>query len=108
MTSRYVGKPFLRLLECYVLNAIGKLEADQVEALRRMEPKLGETYGMKGTWQQIVSAQMALPESLSGKIRTLWEGQLDIATTRGFAITPNEFAMAFVDQNFPDAVAAMP
>ena len=107
MTSRYLGKPFLRLLECYVLDAIGKLEADQAEVLRRMEPKLGETYGMKGTWQQIVSAQMALPESLPGKIRALWERQLEMATTRDASIAPSEFATAFVDQNFPGAVAAM-
>ncbi len=108
MNRRYVGKPFLRLLECYVLDAIGELEADQAEVLRRMEPKLGETYGMKGTWQQIVSAQMALPESLPSKIRVLWERQLEMATARGAAITPGEFATVFVDQNFPGAVAAMP
>lgn len=108
MTSRYVGKPFLRLLECYVLDAMGALHADQAEVLRLMEPKLGETYGMKGTWQQIVSAQMSLPDVLPGKIRVLWESQLETATARGSTINPGEFATAFVDQNFPDVVAAVP
>lgn len=108
MTSRYVGKPFLRLLECYVLDAIGKLQADQAEVLRLMEPKLGETYGTKGTWQQIVSAQMSLPDALPGKIRALWDRQLETATARGSTIDPSEFATAFVDQNFPGATAAVP
>ena len=38
--DRYAGKPFLRLLECYVLAAIGELSDEQQATLRAMEPKL--------------------------------------------------------------------
>ena len=101
MTSRYVGKPFLRLIECYVLDAIGQLEPQHASALKLMEPKLGETYGMQGAWQEIVAAQMGFPESLPSKIRAVWEGQSEEARR----LAPNQFAIHFVDQNFPDSVA---
>lgn len=99
--DRYSGKPFLRLLECYVLDAIGQLDDGQRQTLRRMEPKLTDVYRMNGTWLDIVSAQMDFPESLPAQIREIWEKNLASARARGAAIDPNEFAVVFVDQNFP-------
>jgi hypothetical protein len=102
--DRYSGKPFLRLLECYVLDAIGQLDDRQRETLQRMEPKLSDAYGMNGTWLDIVNAQMDFPKSLPAQIRKAWEKTLTLARQRGTPIDPNEFAMAFIDQNFPEAV----
>ena len=103
--NRYSGKPFLRLLECYVLSAIGQLDDQQRQDLQRMEPKLAQLYGVTGTWSQIVTVQMDFPESLPAQIRAIWEKNLVSARERGAAVDPNEFAVAFVDQNFPEAVA---
>lgn len=100
--DRYSGKPFLRLLECYVLNAIHQLDGHQSLALQRMEPKLSEVYLMNGTWLEIVSVQMGFPESLPSQIRSIWEKYLTRAKEQGIAVDPNEFAIEFVDQNFPD------
>ena len=104
MTNRYVGRPFLRLLECYVLVAIGQLETGHAEILRCMEPKLEQTYGMTGTWLEIVRAQMELPDSLPEKIHSLWERNVELAKAHGVVIDPNQFATSFVDQNFPEAI----
>ena len=100
--NRYEGKPFLRLLECYVLAAIDQLDAGQSEALKNMEPKLAAVYNTSGTWLEIVHDQMDLPESFPIKIREVWESNLARLQASGVSVDPNEFAMAFVDQNFPE------
>lgn len=105
MENRYAGKPLLRLIECYVLDAIEQLEPNHATVLQRMEPKLGETYGMKGTWQEIVAAQMAFPDSLPSKIKTLWERQREQSSPGGRMLAPSDFAVEFVNQNFPEAIA---
>ncbi|MFZ6875854.1 hypothetical protein ACO0LF_27610 [Undibacterium sp. Di27W] len=103
--NRYEGKPFLRLLECYVLAAIDQLDAGQSEALKNMEPKLAAVYNTSGTWVEIVRDQMDFPESLPKKIREIWESNLVKLRANGVSIDPNEFAMAFIDQNFPETAA---
>lgn len=100
--DRYSAKPFLRLLECYVLNAIGQLEEQQRVTLQKMEPKLEHVYSRKGSWLEIVRAQMDFPESLPMQIQTIWEKYLAAAKQQGVSVDPNEFAMGFVDSNFPD------
>lgn len=98
--SRYDGKPLLRLLECYVLAAIGRLDDKQSETLRRMEPKLASVYNRDGTWIEIIQSQMEFPESLPLNIREIWERNLEKARLNNLPISPEEFALAFVDQNF--------
>lgn len=98
--SRYAGKPFLRLLECYVLAVIGRLDEAQQNTLRLMEPKLQETYGAKGSWMEIVDVQMDFPNSLHGKIREIWQKNLSQAESLGVDIDANKFAVQFVDENF--------
>ncbi len=98
--DRYTGKPFLRLLDCYVLNAIGALGSQQAAALAAMEPKLGEVYGMSGGWQDIVVEQMGFPHDLPVQIRAIWDAGKARATQLGQAVDPQEFARQFVDTNF--------
>ncbi len=40
MSDRYEGKPFLRLLECYVLWSVDALSASQAKMLNEVTPKL--------------------------------------------------------------------
>jgi len=98
--DRYTGKPFLRLLECYVLDSIGQLGDKQRVALADMEPKLRETYRAQGSWKEIVSQQMEFQEALPGKNRLIWEDCLKKAYGMGESVDPNEFARSFVDTNF--------
>ena len=53
-SGRYEGKPLLRLLECYVLLAIGELSSDDQLVLSEMTPKLQGVYKCSGRWDQIV------------------------------------------------------
>lgn len=103
--NRYEGKPLLRLLECYVLAAIDQLDDGQRGTLQKMEPRLSAIYNRSGTWLEIIRDEMKFPESLPTKIREVWENNLARMRASGVAIDPNEFAMTFVDQNFPGAAA---
>jgi hypothetical protein len=101
--DRYAGKPFLRLLDCYVLDAIHQLDDVQRASLQKTEPKLRAAYGVDGSWLEIVRAQMALPDSLSDTIYIQWLAYLSHAKMCGKTVEPNEFVKSFVDANFPIA-----
>lgn len=103
--NRYEGRPLARLIECYVLDAIGQLSNGQLESLQKMEPHLTRIYNVHGTWRQMVAEVMGFPETLPSKIEMLWEKNLGIAKAQGAHVIPNEFAMAFVDQNFPELLS---
>jgi hypothetical protein len=98
--ARYEGRPFLRLLECYVLWAVGQLDPRQAEVLERMTPKLRETYGTNGTWQEIVAAEMEFPDSLPEALRSMWARNQEIARDNGTLLEPEQFARMVADENF--------
>lgn len=98
--DRYAGKPFLRLLESYVLKAIGRLSPQEERALEAMEDKLSAVYGQNGSWVEIVAAQMEFPVELPQRIREIWETGSARAREQGFTPDPIEFTRHFVDMNF--------
>lgn len=100
MTSRYDGKPLLRLLEYYVLRAIGELGGPDEEKLRQMAPKLRAIYGAEGEWHEVIASAMALPADLPETLHDLWSRNLEIARERGEPLPPQRFAEMIVDQNF--------
>lgn len=44
MNDRYIGNPFLRLLELYILRLIQELYENDSNLLLKLEPKLQKTY----------------------------------------------------------------
>jgi hypothetical protein len=100
MISRYDGKPFLRLLECYVLSSIGHLSDQQEHALNLMAPKLAETFQFRGSWFEIVAKEMDFPPDLPIKIKAIWDSGNAKAVELGLSVDPEEFARQFVDTNF--------
>ncbi|WP_240456988.1 hypothetical protein [Acidovorax sp. 1608163] len=103
--NRYNSNPFLRLLDCFVLDAINMLDNNQLEILNRLEPGLSKTYDMQGTWREIVAAQMNFADTVPARIREFWEGYKGAAQQQGVPADPDEFVVSFVDQNFADMVA---
>lgn len=99
--DRYIGKPFLRLLECYVLRAIGELTADEETKLKKMAPKLREVYKSKGVWYEIVAEVMEISDSVPAKIEGFWKKNSELAKQNGENLLPQDFAEMFVDHNFP-------
>ncbi len=98
-TTRY-SKPLVRLLECYVLHAIGQLsESDSVQ-LKEMQPKLAQVYKCEKTWNAIIETVMKFPQSMPDLIRDNWQKNQEIALLNGVVLNPQQFAEMFVDQNF--------
>jgi len=100
MSDRYAGKPFLQLLDSYVLDAIGALDDQQRAALTAMEPRLAQLYETGGRWQDIVSAQMKFPVSMPARIVEIWRAGSEKMREAGQEPTPVVFARQFVDVNF--------
>jgi hypothetical protein len=102
VTERYSGKPFLKLLDSYVLAAIGKLDAGTDAALTSQEPKFREAFGVTGSWRAIVEDSMKFPPGMEGAVREVWgKGKAKFFAVNGYDPDPVEFATIFVDTNFP-------
>ena len=59
--DRYAGKPFLKLVDSFVLKAIGELDPSQESLLVQMTPKFQETFACSGSWEEIVISQLQFP-----------------------------------------------
>jgi hypothetical protein len=98
--SRYDGKPLLRLLELYILNALNELPPPEQEALQRLAPKLQSVYGGKGQWHEAIEAAVHMPAEMPRMIRDMWDKNLEIAGANNVPpLTPQKFAEMFVDEN---------
>ena len=102
MSDRYAGKPFLRLLESYILDAIGHLDPMADASLRAMEPQYREMFGATGSWREIVVGRMQFPDGMQGAILEVWEsGRVRFQQANGREPDPMEFTRVFVDTKFP-------
>lgn len=102
MTSRYTGKPFLRLLDNYVMDAIGMLDADTDAALTAEEPQFHKLFATTGSWREIVVSRMNFPAGIAGAIREVWEkGRVQYIAAQGVEPNPWEFTIHFIDTKFP-------
>lgn len=101
MSDRYTDKPFLRFVDAYVLQAIGHLDAATETYCKAMVPQLEQSFGVKGSWQQIVEQQMKFGPELPAQIRKIWtDGKARFAAGNGEAPDPVQFAYIFVDRSF--------
>jgi hypothetical protein len=99
--KRYAGKPLVRLLDAYVLWAIGALPPAQEASLQQMTPKLRQTWNRtEEHWQDVLASEMHFPATMPATIREMWEKNQTIAVTSRVTLTPLDFAHMFVDQNF--------
>ena len=101
--SRYEGRPLVRLLDSYVLHAIGGLDEGSLRQLKAMTPQLQQAFRAEGTWLELVAHVMNFPESMPSSIRDVWTANQRIAKDAGEVLAPEDFTVMFVDQNFtPD------
>jgi hypothetical protein len=102
MNTRYDGKPLLRLVDSYVLDAIGHLPPEVDAKMTEMEPRFRATFAATGSWREMVEEQMKFPEGMQGAIRELWaKGRVKFLVAQGQEPDPAEFTMQFVDTHFP-------
>lgn len=102
MNDIYKGKPFLRLLDAYVLDAIGELDAASDAALTAQEPAFRAMLGATGDWRTIVVQRMQFPDGMASAINEVWtKGRAKFVAAQGHEPDPVEFMRSFVDTNFP-------
>ncbi len=99
-TSRYDSKPLLRLLELYVLRAIGELPSKERQTLEGMAPKLQAIYGGNGEWHEAIAAALHMPADMPTAIEGMWVRNLEVARSNGVTLHPQTFAEMVVDDNF--------
>jgi hypothetical protein len=97
---RHPEKPFLRMLELYVLWAIGELPQANQDSLSKIAPKLQSMYGGGGEWHDAIAAAMHMPPEIPAAIRDMWARNLEIARANDVTLPPEKFAEMFVDENF--------
>jgi hypothetical protein len=102
MTDRYEGKPFLRLLDSYVLAAIGHLDEANARWLVEAEPHFRAIFGEEGSWREIVEKRMQFPQGMPAAILDVWtKGRIKFREAAGEEPDPVLFTYEFVDTNFP-------
>jgi hypothetical protein len=97
---RYEGKPFLHMLDCYVMRAIGELPPHHDVLLSNTENDLAKLYGVPGRWFDIVARQMNLPAEASTRIAELWQAERERARDQRVELDAWEFTRLFVDVNY--------
>jgi len=101
VSDRYTDKPFLRFVDAWVLKAIGHLDPATETYCKAMVPQLEQSFGVKGSWEQIVERQMKFGPELKAQVLKIWtDGKARFAAGNGGAPDPVQFAMIFVDRNF--------
>lgn len=100
MSKRYDGKPLLRLIELYVLHAIGELPDTEHAKVTALEPTLARAYGVLGRWDAIIAKVLDLPNEMPAMISKAWHRNVEIAQRNGHSLTAQSFAEMFVDANF--------
>ena len=97
---RYDGKPLLKLLEFYVLKAIGELSPNDEDRLNAMAPRLQGIFGGGGRWHDAIESAVRMETETPSEIRSMWARNLEIARANGVQLIPQQFAEIFVDANF--------
>ena len=97
--DRYAGKPFLKLVDSFVLKTIGHLDPLQDAALQQMTSKLQETFKRSGNWEDIVMAELRFEPEVRSAIRDLWEKNQAVARQNGVSLTPLAFTEMFIANN---------
>ena len=97
--DRYEGKPFLKLVDSFILKCIGELDSNEEVLLKKMEPKLQRTYNSEGTWEEIVMEQLDFELNIVHAIQDLWVKNQAIAKEHGKKLSPLQFTEMFVANN---------
>jgi hypothetical protein len=97
--DRYEGKPFLKLVDSFVLKCIGELDPSQESLLVEMTPKFQEAFACSGSWEEMVIAKLQFPPNIRESIQAMWGKNQGIAKQNGVTLAPMQFVEMFVANN---------
>jgi hypothetical protein len=87
--GRYDGRPFLRLLEGYVLDVVGELSPER-------EARVRAAAGGAADWRALVERELGLQDDVRDALRAMWER----TRASGDAVDPLAWTRQVVDANF--------
>lgn len=91
LAARYEGKPILRLLDAYVLDALGALDEKTARANEQMAPKIISALHVEASsWQEAIERSMEMPPGSADELRARWEQYVHEALAAG--VTPDVIA----------------
>lgn len=100
--ARYAGRPLLRPVDLYVLDAVALLADDDRAKVEGMTSRLRETLGSTAsTWQGVLGDALRLPATFHKDVRTQWAEQSAAAAATGQTISADDYAAA-VAESFED------
>jgi hypothetical protein len=86
---RYDRKPLLRLIELYVLKAIGERSPNEEDRLNAIASKLQAIFGGGGQWHDAIESAVRMEADTPQQIRDMWARNLEIARANGVQLTPS-------------------
>ncbi|MDQ1131027.1 hypothetical protein [Microbacterium sp. SORGH_AS_0888] len=99
--DRYDGKPMLRFLDAYVLDALGALDDTTSRRNVEMAPKLAAALHVDATtWQEAVEKAMEMPPDSADALRSMWEHHVYETIAAGSAPDVLAWTHALVDSRF--------
>jgi hypothetical protein len=98
--ERYKDKPFLLMLESYVMDAIGQLPPAMEQLTKSMSRKL---FGA-GDWRTRLREEVGFDKSLDAQLAQLWKENQQIAKEKGATLEAQDFAQALVEANFSQII----
>ncbi|MEM7674602.1 MAG: hypothetical protein AAF449_01225 [Myxococcota bacterium] len=93
--------PLVRLLENYVLDAIGELSAEDAAQSAALVRAVFKT---RAPWRSVVEEQFGLVEELGEQLCALWAQNREVAASHGTQLAARDFAILVVDENFSDTL----
>lgn len=95
--ERYEGRPLLILLENYVLDVLGEVDAGKQQSLREMTQKV---FGGGEDWRETLRETLHLDSTTDESLLELWERNQQIAANANISLHPIQFAKMVADTNF--------
>jgi hypothetical protein len=96
--DRYEKNPMLVLVENYILDTLGKLDAGKVAKLNEI---VCRTFGGKD-WRQVIRQQFHLPPDADEMLKAVWKQRMEEAETTQQELAVEDFAREQADQIFRD------
>ncbi len=99
--DRYEGKPMLRLVDAYVLDALGALDAATARANAANAAKIASALNVTATtWQRAVEAALQMPPDSTDALRAMWEQHVHEALAAGDTPDVLSWTHSLVDARF--------
>jgi hypothetical protein len=96
--DRYTGRPMLRFLDAYVLDALGLLDDETTNSMAALAPQLAAALGSTASqWQRIVAESLDIPDDAPDHIVHVWNDTQAKAAAQNAGVDPVTFARLVAD-----------